>query len=68
MGLQEESSKKDVWSMGLVGKHSIMSKPSPILKFKRCLDFSDIYRVWLPLGAETETSKRDILLDLMGLS
>ena len=44
-GFTEESSEKDVWSMRLVGKHGVMSKPSPILKFKRRLDFSDIYGV-----------------------
>jgi hypothetical protein len=32
---KKKSSEKAVWSMGLIGRHGIMSKSGPILKFKR---------------------------------
>jgi hypothetical protein len=38
---KKESSEKALWPTGLVGKHSGMSKPSPMLKYMRCLDLSD---------------------------
>ena len=34
------STEKTVWPRGLAEKHGSLSKPGPILKFKRCLDFS----------------------------
>jgi hypothetical protein len=32
-----------MWPRELVEKRGSLSKPSPILKFKRCLDLSDTY-------------------------
>jgi hypothetical protein len=32
-----------MWPRGLAKKHGSLSKPSPMLKFKRCLDLSDTY-------------------------
>ena len=38
---KKESSKKAVWSTELIERHGVMSKSSPILKFKRPLDLRD---------------------------
>ena len=65
---KEESKEKTVWLIWLVGKHGVMSKPGPMLKFKRRLDLSDTCEVWLPLGVEAagDIWKRHVLLGLMG--
>jgi hypothetical protein len=42
---KKKSSKKAIWSTGLVGKHDVISKLGPMLKFKKCLDLSDTYGV-----------------------
>ena len=43
MGLREERVIKErLWPTGLVGKHGGMSKPGPMLKFKRLLDLIGI--------------------------
>jgi hypothetical protein len=42
MGLQEERVTRESFvAKGLVEKHGVLSKPGPMLKFKRCLDLSD---------------------------
>ena len=38
---KKESSEKAVWSTGLIGRHGVMSKSGPILKFKRHLALRD---------------------------
>jgi hypothetical protein len=43
MCLQEERVIKErLWPIGLVGKYGGMSKPGPMLKFKRLLDLIGI--------------------------
>ena len=42
---KKESLEKAVWSTGLVGRHDVMCKLGPMLKFKRRLDLSDTYKV-----------------------
>jgi hypothetical protein len=37
---KKEPIEKVVWHKGLVEKHGSLSKPGPMLKFKRCLDLS----------------------------
>jgi hypothetical protein len=37
---KKETTKKAVWPRGVVEKHGSLSKPGPMLKFKRCLDLS----------------------------
>jgi hypothetical protein len=38
---KKKSLEKAVWSTRLIGRHGVMSKSSPMLKFKRRLDLSD---------------------------
>jgi hypothetical protein len=42
---KKESSKKVMRPRGLVEKHGVMSKPSPMLNFKRRLDLSGTRRL-----------------------
>jgi hypothetical protein len=37
---KKEPTEKAMWPRGLAEKHSSLSKPSLMLKFKRCLDLS----------------------------
>jgi hypothetical protein len=37
---KKEPTEKVVWPRELADKHDSLSKPSPMLKFKRCLDLS----------------------------
>ena len=37
---KKEPTEKVVWPRGLAEKHGSLSKPSPMLKLKRCLDLS----------------------------
>jgi hypothetical protein len=37
---KKEPTEKVVWPRGLADKHDSLSKPGPMLKFKRCLDLS----------------------------
>jgi hypothetical protein len=51
-----QPAEKVIWPRGLVDKHGILSKPGPILKFKRCLNLSDTGGFILPLAALAKIS------------